>query len=194
MTSQKKIREALLALLSTFPYDQINLSSVCQKADISRRTFSRYYSSLEDVVVDLIKDDFGKKADTLITVLPSQLIGASGKLVFFSIYESVYQRRAFYQAVVRGLGMPWLVTTIVKISLSTGDDFTPLDNVSDVEADYARHFFALASAGTIAWWIDRGFQPSPAEVARLIDDWAYGRLKVLQQKPRQEQESRASQA
>ncbi len=54
--NQKRLCHALLELAEKTPYEQIFVSDICQRAQISRRSFYRYFSNKDDVLHALIKD------------------------------------------------------------------------------------------------------------------------------------------
>ena len=48
--SRRWIAEALLQILEEKPYNEITISEVAAKADLSRRTFYRHFETLDDVI------------------------------------------------------------------------------------------------------------------------------------------------
>lgn len=52
--SQRWIIEALLELMEITEYDKINVSEICRKADLDRRTFYRNFDSKKDVLEEHI--------------------------------------------------------------------------------------------------------------------------------------------
>lgn len=54
--NQKRLCHALLELAEKTPYEQIFVSDICLRAQISRRSFYRYFSNKDDVLHALIKD------------------------------------------------------------------------------------------------------------------------------------------
>lgn len=52
--NQRKLCTALLEIAAKTPYEQIFVSDICQRAGISRRSFYRYFSNKDDVLVALI--------------------------------------------------------------------------------------------------------------------------------------------
>ena len=50
LRSQKWLMDALLELMKNKPFREISISEITRKADLSRRTFYRYFSSKEEVL------------------------------------------------------------------------------------------------------------------------------------------------
>ena len=51
MQNRRKIEKALLELMKRTPFEEITVSSVCQRAGISRTAFYHHYSKLDDVLL-----------------------------------------------------------------------------------------------------------------------------------------------
>lgn len=54
--NQKKLCQALLELAQKLPYERLFVSDICQRAQISRRSFYRYFTNKDDVLHALILD------------------------------------------------------------------------------------------------------------------------------------------
>lgn len=54
--TQAAVKEALLALTRETPYDRINVTQLCQRAEISRATFYLHFDSIDEVLDQLIDD------------------------------------------------------------------------------------------------------------------------------------------
>ncbi len=51
---QRQMEEALLLALARQPYDKITIRSICESLPIPRKTFYRYFSAKEDLLLSLI--------------------------------------------------------------------------------------------------------------------------------------------
>ena len=59
--SRRWIAEALLQILEEKPYNEITISEVAARADLSRRTFYRHFQTLDDVIdyqLEMLCDEF----------------------------------------------------------------------------------------------------------------------------------------
>ena len=52
---QKEIEHALLSLMNEIPYSQISITELCEKIDIPRKAFYRYFDSKEDALQGLLE-------------------------------------------------------------------------------------------------------------------------------------------
>ena len=50
-TNRRNIEKALLKLMKNAAYEHISVSAVCREAGISRTTFYRHYSTVDDVLL-----------------------------------------------------------------------------------------------------------------------------------------------
>ncbi|MBR6365935.1 MAG: TetR/AcrR family transcriptional regulator [Lachnospiraceae bacterium] len=53
--SQREITEALLALMSAVPYDEITVKQILLESKLAKKTFYRNYESKEDVLLSLVR-------------------------------------------------------------------------------------------------------------------------------------------
>lgn len=51
---QRQLENCLLELMQTVPYSKINIGQICQHADISRKSFYRYFSSKDGCLYALV--------------------------------------------------------------------------------------------------------------------------------------------
>lgn len=71
--SQRQIADAMLLLMREIPFSELTVSSVCNKAGISRATFYSLFQSKENVIVYLLQQDCcdtsGQESDDTIRLL-----------------------------------------------------------------------------------------------------------------------------
>ncbi len=54
--TQAVVKDAFLALIAEMPYDRINVTGICRKADISRATFYLHFDNVDHVLDQVIDD------------------------------------------------------------------------------------------------------------------------------------------
>lgn len=59
-TSKRLIKESLNELLKNDNLNRITVQRICEEAEISRTTLYRYYSSVDDIILDIEKDCVAK--------------------------------------------------------------------------------------------------------------------------------------
>ncbi|MEU1117148.1 MULTISPECIES: TetR family transcriptional regulator [unclassified Streptomyces] len=58
--SREAMANAAVDLVLAHGLDQVTVETISERADVSRRTFSRYFSGKEDAVVDALRADFAR--------------------------------------------------------------------------------------------------------------------------------------
>ena len=61
--TKKNISLALYALLLRKPYDEITVSDICRKADVSRVSFYHYYDKKDDILIQFSDERFAEFFD-----------------------------------------------------------------------------------------------------------------------------------
>lgn len=61
--TKKNISLALYALLLRKPYDEISVSDICKKANVSRVSFYHYYDKKDDIIVQFSDERFAEFFD-----------------------------------------------------------------------------------------------------------------------------------
>ena len=177
MESKEAICAALRQLVLVQPFESISIQGVCDKAGLSRKTFSRNFADLQDVVRYQVYLDFTKP------------MGDFNRIMGVVDYESVlsFERNLavlkanadYYLAVCRRFGSAWFAEQLAQSSLAI--DFAPYarHRFGDTELSFVEHYCAFAVANAFRWWIDEGFATPREEVARLIDRWLYARFREM---------------
>ena len=61
--TKKNISLALYALLLRKPYDEISVSDICKKANVSRVSFYHYYDKKDDIIIQFSDEKFAEFFD-----------------------------------------------------------------------------------------------------------------------------------
>ena len=64
--TKRNITLALHSLILRMPYDQISISEICRKANVSRVSFYHYYDSKDDILVQFCDEKFAQFFDTYV--------------------------------------------------------------------------------------------------------------------------------
>ena len=91
----KNIEDAAIDLLEHVHYDNITVTDICNKANISRQTFYKNYSGVDDVISSYIQSVFDQIFQTTVT-----MIGARNGAEFYRpIFEKVRDRQDFFKII-----------------------------------------------------------------------------------------------
>ena len=182
-TSQQRIMNAMAELLEKFPYNSISVQSICDKADVSRKTFGRYFQSKDDVIIAQIRADFLEPIRTLLSVMSFKDVADSTRLLYKRSFDTFYEHRSYYLNVIDALGIMWFVQQHMAATLALGNIPYSADSIGEenargenLEADFVHHFYAGVGAMGLKWWVEHDFCVSSEELATLVAKWGYARL------------------
>ena len=166
--ARERIVAALTELMSQKDYASITITEITQKADVSRMTYYRNYSSKEDILRRFMSD-VGERIHA--------------KIVEQDLYHDTYQ---YYYTLFEILGQ---YEALVNAALTAGLDGLILDCIAhnmdqtflgtaahpDTEK-YLLRFYAGAFFHVFIEWTRNGRQESCEQMARLCADAATGKL------------------
>ena len=168
LLARERIVAALTELMSQKDYASITITEITQKADVSRMTYYRNYSSKEDILRRFMSD-VGERIHA--------------KIVEQDLYHDTYQ---YYYTLFEMLGQ---YEALVNAALTAGLDGLILDCIAhnmdqtflgtaahpDTEK-YLLRFYAGAFFHVFIEWTRNGRQESCEQMARLCADAATGKL------------------
>lgn len=173
-TTEERFRKALMALMERFPYDSISVQGICDEAGLSRKTFSRHFSSKEDVVAAQLRADIAAPAATVLSVLSANSFAGSTEVLLGHAYTSFYNNRAFYQSAVGSLGLEWLSKHVMEAGKWIGTVPYEKDGIQDVqEMDFVISLYSGVTATALCWWVDKKFSVSPDWLVGMVTKWIY---------------------
>ena len=164
--SKKAIKEALLEIMYEKDFNDITVSELLKKANISRGTFYAHFKNLEDVKQSLIYDLYGH-ADFLFGDYKASALAHDPSPVMKMAAEMMYEsrdpsKRLFKFVTVYDLGVmlkDWLAKFIL-------DDEKLVENLGgyDIARVYA-HFISGGITHAYNMWIQDDCPVPPAEFA-----------------------------
>lgn len=164
MTIKDEIKKSFICMVSENE-EKMTISSLCQRLNISRKTFYKYYNDKYDLIHQIIYDDIfeyltylskieGVKADDSIFVLTS-------------MYTRIYENREFYKKLnlmETNLFLDIFYEETYKLNKSL---FT---KEGKEEAEWEYQCFLAANSGKhiIEKWMNDNFVLPPRKVAELF--------------------------
>ncbi|MBR2789712.1 MAG: TetR/AcrR family transcriptional regulator [Eggerthellaceae bacterium] len=179
MSTKSDIMVAFASLLGELPVNSISTQAIFNRAGVSRRTFGRYFSGKEDIVIAQMKQDFEDPIRALLNLMPFEHMDNATKMLYARNFNALQANWPYYSAIVDGWGLPWLIRRYTNIALELERISVPLaDGITPEEQDFARHFFAGIGGVAVQWWIESGFCVSAEDLADFVDTWAYGNRRL----------------
>ena len=155
--TKKFIRLALFECLKEKDINKITISSLCEKADINRSTFYKYYGSQYDVIKEMEQE--------VIQLINEQLNDQPKETSFIQllqIFKNPIKKpsKSFFECNVDN-EFPKQVLALDSIN-------NQLEQVSQNDP-YIKNYILFGSLATIQQWIDAGCIKSCEEIANIIN-------------------------
>lgn len=172
-SSQDCMSMALLALMKQKPYTKITISELCDQAGLSRKTFYKYFSCLDDLV-DHIYEGFSLAYQRYPIPQNNKSDCYNSFLHFFSFW---YHFRDWVEVLVQNdLWDESRLMTEHQHSLLTPRDWSgsPGENEQGRLLVYA--FIGAGCVRMVKNWCHDGFRQTPEEMAELVNFTLSGEL------------------
>lgn len=154
--TKRCIREVLFECLKEKDINKITISSLCQKADINRSTFYKYYGSQYDVIKEMEQE--------VIQLINEQLNDQPKETSFIQLLQFLKSNKEtikiFFECNVDN-EFPKQVLALDSIN-------NQLVQVSQ-NNPYIKNYILFGSLATIQQWIDAGCIESCEEIAYIIN-------------------------
>ena len=154
--TKRCIREALFECLREKDINKITISSLCEKADINRSTFYKYYGSQYDVIKEMEQE--------VIQLINKQLNDQPKETSFIQLLQFLKSNKEtikiFFECNVDN-EFPKQVLALDSIN-------NQLEQVSQNDP-YIKNYILFGSLATIQQWIDAGCIESCEEIANIIN-------------------------
>ncbi len=160
--SKKMLKDALIDLLQEKNLSEVTVQQICEKAEINRTTFYKFYDNPIGLLAD-IENDFLNDFNDIISA------GPKGKETLMNVLRYLYKNKNTFWVLMRYLDsefikqlfqVPAIVTNYDKISQETG--------LSDSKVHYIHQFANYGILAVICEWLFGEGQESPEEMAEII--------------------------
>lgn len=168
------LREALLDILSTRPFEQVTVRELAARATVNRATFYRHYRDKEELAVSIFEtaiDDLlvaaGPPPPDFTTLEPSRPPEA-----WVALFRHVRDHAPLYRALLCARTWAWLhavvrqkLSAVVqeRIAAVGGPRRSPL-----VPTELGLAMMSSALVGALAWWLDGNLEHEPEVVAAWV--------------------------
>ena len=169
--SERRLKEALLALIEERDYEAITVGDITRRADVGRSTFYVHFTSKEDLLFD------GFEAALLALAQHEPPRGSrSGFRFSLPLLRHIGMQRRFALAtMVHGANARIrkqtlaIFANVVRHELARGSARRPAGDARLLDAQV--HAVAGAFLGLVAWWLTEGSRVSPEAVDQVFQRW-----------------------
>lgn len=174
------IKCAVERLVLKKPYASIRIQDVCEEAGVSRKTFSKWFYGVDDVVRACLVDDFADPVRNVNAELPINAIQSFTSIMLEKHYQRFYDRRDFYLPIAKDKGIAWLAAQITEVMETLNlEIFSELDWMEEGELEFGAYFLSSAHAAILAWWVKQDLSTSIPELVHLTEKWLYAHQREL---------------
>lgn len=160
--SQRWIIQALLDLMEITQYDKINVSEICRKSGLDRRTFYRNFDSKKDVLEEYISL-LGEEYISMYTKIENHNSYTASKFFF-----EFWSRHIYFIKNIKKCGLSDFVFQQFEKFTKQHTELLIGDDVQKLPAEYV---FAYKNGGfwnVMLTWIENDAMLSPDEMALII--------------------------
>lgn len=149
--------QALIQLMEKYPYQEITISQLSDKAGLSRRTFYRHFNNIDDVFQRLVQ----LKVDELFLFMKEHEPKTFDDVVF-SYFKYWSLHKNFLTLLKKHQLMHWLLYDLAK-----NMDKSFLDNYFINNHDYIYSFASGGIWNLLVLWVEKGAIESPMEMKNV---------------------------
>ena len=184
MEGKSDLRQAICeeyrAMVCSMPMGKITVSELCERVDISRKTFYTYFESRDDLLTNIVCNDIIEPVKRLYPLFGTDNETVSVPLLNRMLYQAMYERKEFYLRVVTQ-NEERIFVHAVNRALREIHEFTrDLHGVPrDREFEYAASFLTGAQASMVVKWIRNGMDATPEQMGAWFDSWGIAAVHAM---------------
>lgn len=145
--------------------NKITIQEICQRVNISRKTFYKYYADEYHLVRAMIHEDLFEPLSYMSQM--QELCVDDSVLILSSLYNKIYEDRHYYQALNQHHHL--FLDIFFKETYALNEVlFKSRDIEEDFEREYQIYLAAMAGTALMKKWMEDGFVLSPRQVAQLF--------------------------
>ncbi len=167
--TRESLRVALMGLMADRGWDDIDVQTLCDRADVGRSTFYQHYANKEELLKGgfanlraFLLDDAARHAELgPLAFLPGLLAHAQEAQ---AVFRALLRRRSgqFVQDRFREL-----LVDLVQTSMAVASP-TVASSAAGWQQEARAHFLGAAIFEVLVWWIGENRPHNPADVERLL--------------------------
>lgn len=180
--TDKMLREALIELIQTKPYDAITIRDILERANIGRSTFYAHYFDKEDLLAAVLQDllhglgqQLAQKQQNDGALFPS--------LPFF---RHVQERHDLYEALACGRGLETveknLRVYLIQQIQGQLEAQTPVGIRPEISPNLLATFVANTFLTVLRWWLDKKMPYTAERVEEIFRELAHPGMEAIRRR------------
>lgn len=170
--TKKTIKDTFLQLLADKDIKKITVSELCQKADINRATFYRYYLDVYDLLNSIqkefeleLKRAYAPKKEEDNTILN-----------FSKALLTVFlENKELVKILFNTNNNIYFLNSILELAYERCKEKWEKDlpNIPEKEMEYASIFIFNGALGVVNYWVKNNFDKDINEISEIIENLSY---------------------
>lgn len=161
--TKRMLKDALTDMLREIDIYHVSIRELCQRADVNRSTFYKYYGSQFDLLADMEKDllDFLSKTITEHSSNPEKIIKAAceymeehlefGRLIINNNVDPLFPQKLFSLTAIRE------ISPVKRMNMQNED-----------MAEYLYNYITFGAYRIICIWLNKEKREPPEEIAHML--------------------------
>ena len=174
--NEKSLNETALKIIDSFhslimkrDFKKLTVSEICEAAQVSRKTFYKYFKDKNDIVEQILIKDILVPMNKLRELYINMELPSS--MVLEWQYQQFYKERKFYERISSYTGQNSFYEFILNhTSRIISEKLKPL-HLSEVEHEYMTYFYASSHTMILVKWIKDGMIIPPKQMASYYESW-----------------------
>ena len=175
MESRDVILENTRELVCKNGFDKVTVKMICEKTNISRKTFYIFYQDKYDILEQILVKDVINELNDLLDKFGK--IDLNRPIILEQVYQNIYDTKEFYSKAIETKGenslesylLYYFIKCYYKILADAKVD-------SAIEMDYLTYFYSASHVMLIKKWITDGYILTPRQAAGYYQEWAVSAL------------------
>ena len=164
-----KIIRGFYQLVMLKDFRKLTVSEICEAAEVSRKTFYKYFKDKNDIVEQILIKDIIVPMEKLRELYINMDL-PEGMILEWQ-YQQFYKERKFYERISEFTGQNSFYEFVLKHSSELiSKKLKPLQ-LSDIEHEYMTYFYASSHTMLLVKWIKDGMLIPPKMMATYYEKW-----------------------
>lgn len=170
--TRQLLRDALMALIVEKGYEAVSIQDITDRANVARTTFYLHFKDKDDLLFSEMRDIYDELAQQQRSSLLNELVNPQSQQPNADDFIHVQQHADFYRVMLSSKGsitiLIWMLEYLTELMgreiLNDYKDKLP----PEIPAGVIGAFLGGAQIGVVHWWLNRGQQHTPEEMAQIM--------------------------
>ena len=175
MENRDVILENAKELVCDNGFDKVTVKMICEKANISRKTFYTFYQDKYDILEQILVKYVINELNDLLDKFGK--MDLNRPIILEQVYQNLYNNKEFYSKAINTKGEDSLESYLLYHFIKCYYKILADAKVnSAIEMDYLTYFYSASHVMLIKKWIVDGYPLTPKQMAEYYQNWAVSAL------------------